>query len=1003
MLGKLLDRPVTVTMLMLVIVVLGSTCFNRLPVSLIPDIDIPNMTVRISSQDLSARELDRSVVSPLRQRLMQIKSLKDIKAVARDGDATIRMTFEPGTNMDYAFIEANEHIDRAMSSLPDIARPIVFKSDGGDIPAFYINVTSDEDGQSYRVGEYVRQIFAKRLEQLQSVAMVDISGYNEYEISITPDENKLRQSGMTVGQLGDCVKSAAVRLGSLEIRDGEYRYSVKFKAFTSNIKDIEDIWLNLGSRTLQLRDVAKVEMAPSERSGLVRSDGSEAVCLAVIKQSEARMSDLRRDVDKVIRNISRENPELRISVTRDQTALLEYSIDSLVQNIILAVVLACLVVFLFMKDFRSSALVAITIPLALVFSILVFFIMGMTINIISLSGLVLGVGMMVDNTIILTDNISSHRERGGDLRTSVIEGTREVLGPMFSSVLTTCAVFIPLIFVSGIAGTMFYDQAMSVTVVLLSSYAVTILVIPVYYYWWYRKPVRPSSRRKPARRGNKTGIKLYDSIMSWFLNRPWTVWAAISLCSVLAVICLAFMPKETLPPISYSDAILKIDWNEHLSLEQNSLRVSEIEGWMDGRTVQHTSYVGQHQYILDHSGVQSTRESSIYVKCRDAESLRALSDAIESRVRETWPHAVAGWAPSGNIFNMVFSDDTPMLVARLRPTGNGTLEVDKLRTLTNRLDKALGLRSSEMKCKTDLLYIADSERMAVYGVTISELTGTLRSAIAADRLFNISRGESSIPVVIGDGGRESGDVFRGLSVEHHGIRIPVSALLRQTYEEELAEIVSGTEGVYYPYELSLPMREVRSAMKVIRGAVRDDGHFEVSFSGSWFDTAGMVKDLLIVLCLAVALLFLILASQFESLVQPLIILSEIIIDTALSLLVMWVLGISINLMSLIGLVVICGIVINDSILKIDAINRLRASGMEQYPAIHEAGHRRLDAIIMTSLTTILAVVPFLRRGSMGDDLQYPMSVVIITGMTVGTFVSLFVVPAIYASIYRRRQ
>ena len=1003
MLKRLLDRPVMVTMILLVIAVLGAVSIGKLPVSLIPEIDVPILTIKVTAPELPAREMDQAVVKPLRQRLMQVGSLRDITTLSRDGDATIRMTFDPGTRMDYVFIEANEQIDRSMSSIPDIARPRVFKADAGDIPAFFINLTDAESQDFTRLSDYAREIISKRLEQLASVAMVDISGYAEDELVILPDPQRMSLAGITEDKLGDYISSANIRLGSLEIRDGEYRYPVKFKSYVSNASDIANLWFKAGDRTLQVKDVARVETRPAERIGFVHSNGVDAISLAVIKQGDARMATLRKDVGKVLRNIRKENPEIRITLTRDQTELLEYSIDSLVRNILFAILFACLVIFLFMKDFRSPALIALTIPLSLLLSILVFHVIGLSINIISLSGLVLGIGMMVDNTIILTDNITARWKGSGDLRTAVLEGTEEVLGPMLSSTLTTCAVFIPLIFISGIAGTLFYDQAISVTVVLLSAYLLTITVIPIYYYQWNKHRDRFLPSPFLARISSGKGLALYDRIMTFCLRRKVVLWGVLLVSMIAIPLCLKQMPKSKLPQMSYSDAILYIDWNEHITLDQNRYRVQQLEENAARTAIQTTALIGAQQYVLSHSGEPSQNEAPLYVKCEDPKALEQLLASLRSQITASWPAAICREEPSGNIFDQVFSDREPDLVARLRPVGRPDLDVEALGKVVNRLDTDLdSVTPHPLNLKTDLVYVADPERMALYGVTFSELSGILRKTVKGEHLFGISRGEKNLPVILGGGSQNLPDLLPTLYIEHSGARIPVSALLRQTYEQDLKEIISGPEGNYYPYEIDPLSGPSRRTMDTVRKTVNEVGGFDVSFSGSTFETQKMIRELIFVLLIAVALLFLILASQFESLVQPLIILAEIIIDIAVSLGILWLLGIGINLMSLIGLVVITGIVINDSILKIDAINRLRAAGVGLEEAIHEAGHRRLNAIIMTSLTTILSVVPFLRRGSMGDDLQYPMSVVIIAGMLVGTLVSLFLVPALYAAIYRRK-
>ena len=285
-------------------------------------------------------------------------------------------------------------------------------------------------------------------------------------------------------------------------------------------------------------------------------------------------------------------------------------------------------------------------------------------------------------------------------------------------------------------------------------------------------------------------------------------------------------------------------------------------------------------------------------------------------------------------------------------------------------------------------------------------TGNLKIKYAGGKLsvpFTFEVCDRTLPVVMGADVRDLGKVIQETSVRKNGQEIPLSVLMIQSYESDLKSVISGAEGNYYPVDMELDGRDVRKAMAGVRDIVGDDGRFDAGFSGSWFSNRQMINELLAVLAIALVLLYLILASQFESLIQPLVILSEIVIDIFGALAVLWICGVSINLMSMIGLVVICGIVINDSILKIDTINRLRKSGYMLRHAIMEAGQRRLKAIVMTSLTTILSVCPFLARGSMGDDLQYPMSLVIIAGMVVGTTVSLLFVPMVYYEIYRHTE
>ena len=317
-----------------------------------------------------------------------------------------------------------------------------------------------------------------------------------------------------------------------------------------------------------------------------------------------------------------------------------------------------------------------------------------------------------------------------------------------------------------------------------------------------------------------------------------------------------------------------------------------------------------------------------------------------------------GFSTSGNIFEMVFAEKEAELSARLRSSSDGKLSPQGVKPLVETIDKALPTADiARVPVKKDVLYVADPELLSLYGVSREALSDVLRQSLNGNTVFEIVQGNRTVPVVLGTDMVEMEELFSTAVVQTRDMDIPLRKLLRQTFEEDFKTIVSGEEGNYYPLAINVRSSEVPRAMETVKKICRDNGNFEVSFTGAYFTNAEMIRQMAIVLLIALAMLFLILASQFESLVQPFIILSEIVIDLGFCLVFLWLTGTGINMMSLIGMVVVCGIVINDSILKIDTINKLVKQGMGVDAAIHEAGHRRLKAIIMTSLTTVLSVAP----------------------------------------------
>ncbi len=630
--------------------------------------------------------------------------------------------------------------------------------------------------------------------------------------------------------------------------------------------------------------------------------------------------------------------------------------------------------------------------------------MGISINIISLSGLVLGVGMMVDNSIIVVDNITARWGRGQLLSDAVVKGTKEVVAPMLSSVLTTCSVFIPLIFVSGMAGALFYDQAMAVTITLLVSYGVAVVLLPVYYHWIYRD--QPSFRpTKWLERFSFEGLEnKYEKLLKWLFRRRAIVWAIYAVCIVGLVGLFFVVEKERLPKMTYSDTLVNIDWNDRISAEENARRTKAVVTALGEKVEQSTIMAGIQQFVLSHTPETGISEATVYLKMQSPDDLAPAKQQIEDYIRQHYPSARLSFSSSGNIFDMIFADKEAKLTARLRSTTGSANDTEHLQSLIRRIREALPDEAIEsVALQEDILYVAKPELMALYGVSYGSLLTALRNALNENMLFVISSGDESLPVVVGDNVPDLEHLLDNTFVRAGGVDMPVGEFMQQTRTRDLKSIVAGAEGDYYPLDLNPSSRNINSVMRTIRECVNEQGGFEVSFSGSHFSNRDMVLELVGVLVVALLLLFFILAAQFESMIQPWIILSEIVIDLFFSILILWVFGQTLNIMSMIGLIVVCGIVINDSILKIDTINTLRREGVELKRAIMTAGRRRLKAIIMTSLTTILAVVPFLAKGDMGSDLQYPMSLVIIGGMVVGTLISVLFIPLAYYEIYKPRR
>lgn len=1005
MLFKIINRPIAVTMCLIAIVVMGCLALRYIPVSLMPDIDVPQITVQANMPGYSAREIDREVVSPLRGRLMQVAGVKDIRSEARMDAGYVALTFEPGSNIDLLFIEVNEKIDRTMNTMPkDMERPKVIKASAMDIPAFYLDIwlkNETSDLAFAQLGRFAKGVVSKRIEQLPQTAMVDISGTVGMEITCIPNYECLQALGLTTQDIEAAITKNNITLEALSVVDGLYRYNIHFDSQLLTKDDVANIYINHEGRLLQLKDLCSVEEHVAQRNGVVRHQKVNAVTMAVIKQNDAQMADLQQGMESLLEDMRREYPDIQFELTRDQTYLLTYTISNLKANLLVGVLLASLILLLFMHQWRLSLLIVLTIPLSLILTLLCFYMIGISMNIISLSGLILGVGMIVDNSIIVIDNVMRRWREGEELKTAIVKGTKEVFAPMLSSVLTTCSVFIPLIFLSGTAGTLFYDQAMGVTIALFASLGVAALVIPVYFYQLFKM-----HQQAPIAVNRRTCLyPPYEKTLKWVFRH--TRVCLLTLVCLIPLTGVVFwqIEKERMPKVAQDDMLVSIDWNTGISAVENDRRVMELMDMLGDDVETATSMAGTQEFLLAHTKDITASEAIVYIKAHSKEGLERIKEKITRQLQLQYPAASVDFGESGNLYNLIFATDEADLEIHLQDQDGKRPGIVQMREFIDVLHTRFpDISIMPVVTETNIRYVADMEQMAVYKVTYEQLHGRLKELISRRRIFDINDGAQSVPVIVGTDNKESSHILNSIVRNSEGTDIPIAYLVKETRGEDYKRLQAGNGGEYYSVELNASDKEIEQVMDFVNSYVhRPQSELSVSYAGGYFSSRQMIAELALVLSVALALLYFILAAQFESFIQPLIILMEMVIDVFFVVGVLWLLGESVNVMSMIGIVVMSGIIINDSILKIDTINRLRREGMSLLRAIMTAGHHRLRPIVMTSLTTILAILPFLQKGDMGSALQYPLSLTLITGMTIGTIVSLTMIPLFYYLIYNKKR
>ncbi len=1018
----LLQRPIAVLMAFTACFIIGLVTYNTLPVSLLPDIAIPQITVQVTGDNSSARELENTVVTPVRRQLLQVAGLREIKSETRDGAGIIRLEFDFGVNTDLAFIEVNEKIDAAMNSLPkEVDRPKAIKASATDIPVLYLNMTlkddrpfEDTDEQQFlNLCELAENVVKRRIEQLPEVAMADITGIPGRMLQIVPDKEKMAITGITVEDIENALAANNVEPGSMLVRDGYYEYNIRVATVLRTPEDVENIHIRKGERLMQLEDFCQVNVVSQKEQGLSVAGGKRAVTLAIIKQSDENMDAMKEKLKETTDYFASLYPDIEFSVCRNQTELLDYTISNLQENLTLGFLLIFIVAILFLGDVRSPLVIGISMVVSIVITFFFFYFCKVSLNVISLSGLILAVGMMIDSSIIVTENISQYRERGWSLKRACAAGTTEMITPMLSSSLTTIAVFVPLIFMSGIAGAIFMDQAFSITVGLMISYVTGIMLLPVLYLLFYRIGIRKKgllTRRFDHVLKNDWLERFYDKGVDWvFSHKKISVVATVATLP-LCVFFFYFLEKERMPQIDQNELVMRIEWNENIHVDENLQRVDTLMKAVEAHPItEHTAYVGMQDYLLnDGSGLSST-EAELYFKTGTPDDIPHLQQELTASIRTRYPLAVVTFSPPETIFEKLFVTGEAEVVAELHPANRSQApDAIRLQQLEANIHQRTGVETEGIAFRNQLNLVVDRERLLLYNVSYSELTRVLRTAFKENQVSTLRSYQQYLPIGIAGEEKSIDEVLATTLVrtmadsEGNVSHIPLRSLVSILPSEDLKSITAGKNGEYIPIRY-YNVEDAPKLMGDIKRTVDETDGWETEFSGSFFSNEKMMGELAVILFVSILLMYFILCAQFESFLQPLIVLVEIPIDISFALVSLWLFGHTLNLMSAIGIIVTCGIVVNDSILKLDSINELRKAGTPLMEAIHTAGRRRLRPIIMTSLTTIFAMVPLLFTSDMGSEMQKPLSIAMIGSMLLGTLVSLFIIPLIYWFIYRKHE
>lgn len=995
----LLKRPIAVGMTFLALLIFSVLAWNTLPVTLLPNIDVPQLAIRVNYPNASPEAIEANVLAPIRQNFAIMQGVKSMESKASSEAGMVSLQFEYGTRMDLAYVEANEKLDRLMDQFPrEMERPQVIRVNSTDIPIIRVHVTPTDKTDMLAASALAENVLKKRMEQIEGISIVDINGVRREQIGISLKRDVLENLNLTDEKVLQSISQANQELGGIQVKDGQYQYYMRLASELSDLEDVRNIPVSLeNNEVILLRELADIRMENQKSVGSHFFNTEQGIVLNIHKQAEAVMTEMMPEIQKTLTVFKEEYPQLQFNTSQDQSVFLNAGINNLLSSLLFGGLFAFVVLFLFMGNPRLPLIMGVSLPTSLVISFLFFKLFQLSINIISLSGLALGLGMLIDNAIIVLENISAKQKEGVKLLEACVQGVGEVRGALISSVLTTLAVFIPLIFLSGITGVLFYDQAVSVAIILAVSLGVAFVLLPLLYYLFFKGKQRAKNNDS---RFFLQVLRVFDRTHHVAFKRP-----VVSLVLLFCLLPLGFLAFEQLdlkgmPKMDKNDAVLTIDWQEPIDLLENEKRINQLVSPFVSAITKLDSDIGVPQYLLTVTG-GSLQQSSNYVEFESAEDRKKYLAQIYKAISRAYPNAEVTVEESSNAFELLFAQNEAYVRVKLQK-GNQDLSPEQLNKLLASFPVKGFAEGEALYQENNVVFSIDEKRAQQYGIRKSAIITQLQKVLTDYHVTDIKSFANVLPIVLSVGEELAFDrLLKAQKVYNdEEIAFVLHDFVKYQYDQRFKTILSDPSGPYYDILLNEEQVEEHTLDNIRKWAKSHS--LIVDFDGAYFDNQENFQQLIFIFSISVLLLYFILAAQFESFWQPLIVLLTLPLGVAGSLLFLWIFGASLNIMSGIGVIVMLGIMVNDAILKIDTMNRVITQNKGRqysfYEALLKAGTMRLKPIIMTSITTLLALLPVLFMGGLGAELQKPLVLAVMGGLTIGTGTALYFVPLLYSVI-----
>ena len=1045
-----INRKVTVSMIFLASVVFGMIAFDRLALDLLPDISYPTITVRTEYTGTAPAEIENLISRPIEESVGVINGVVRVSSISRPGVSDVIVEFDWDTNMDFASLDVREKLD--LLNLPnDAEQPILLRYDPALEPILRIGLFGDQNLISMRL--FAEKSIKQDLESLEGVASVQIIGGLEEEIHIEINQNRMSNLNIPISLVSNRLAQENINLTGGTLTEGDMEYIVRTINQFRTVEEINEIIVRrVEGANILLKDIGSAYKSFKERKIITRISGLECVQIEIFKEADANTVKVAKMVKEKIaslsENLSRSRSNLKLEIITDQSRFIKQSIDDVLLSAIIGGILAMIVLFYFLKDVLSTSIISLAIPISVVVTFFLMFLSNVSLNIMSLGGLALGIGMLVDNAIVVLESIDRYKKKGDSPPEAALKGTTEVGKAVIASTLTTIFVFVPIIFVEGIAGKLFADQALTVTFSLMASLFVALTLIPML------SSLRGSSEELEEIPITQTDISkkiiglvesflaiisrtvktifiwigrvlnliltpifwlfdlffnrifnAYPGVLHWSLNHRLVVISLAFGLMALTLIGYRFIGSELIPEISQGEFMAEIKLSSGTPLEETD----ELMTNMSAIAKQDENI----QEIFLTSGATSKQAASagqerenigeLYIRLIEGSS-RETEEAVINNLRKLWQDFpgldVKFSRPT------FFSFKAPIEI-EIKGYNLKALE-DISKDLAERIRKIPGLvdvKTSLEGGNPEIQIAFNRERLASLGTDVASVAQLIRDQVQGTIATEFSRLDRRIDVRVRaqENDRNTLDALRRLIINPtDNVNVPLYSIAAINVEKgpsEIRRIDQERVALVFANLENLDLSSAADEIQNIIDSMTLPEQFTISIGGQNKEMSVSFDSMRFAILLAIFLVYLVMASQFESLLHPFVIMFTIPFGLIGVILILLLTNTTISVVVLIGVIMLAGIVVNNAIILVDYINNLRRTkGLAKTDAIKEACEVRLRPILMTTTTTILALLPMAIGFGEGSELRAPMAIAVIGGLALSTMLTLILIPTVYSLV-----